>query len=90
MSDHDEKSTPIPDDPTISMDETFSTFFEDLRVNMLRPGFVPTPDDVAAVIAERGRWGDPPRYVKCEQCSFPVFSTEMFCAACNAPRPDGE
>jgi len=88
MSDHD-KMTPIPDDPTMTMDETFGMFFEDLRVDMLKPGFIPTPDDVARVIAERGRWGDPPRYVKCK-CGFPVFSSETHCAACNAPRMDGE
>ncbi len=87
MSDHDAKSTPIPDDPTMSMDDALNP---GLREIILRPGHIPTMDDVAEVIATRGRWGDPPRYVKCEQCAFPVFSNEMFCAACNAPRPDGE
>jgi len=72
MSDHD-RTTPIPDEPAIPMSDFVGDMFG---------SDIPTMDEVAAVIAERGRWGDPPRYVPCGVCNWPLFTGDERCPAC--------
>lgn len=57
------------------MDETTRKLF-------MSPGYVPTEDDVAAVIEAEGQWGKAPTYIPCPVCNYPIF--DGVCAACNA------
>ena len=79
MADHD-KATPIPNAPRITMKDAVTGKRAELFAT---PGYIPTEDDVRAVIEARGQWGSAPRFTPCKSCGFPVFGTGA-CEACNA------
>lgn len=72
-------STPLPDDPVESMEEAMAA------LGIVVPdGEAPTREQVEAVIARRGRWGDPPRMFPCGFCGYWNTESASVCVACNA------
>lgn len=50
------------------------------------PGYVPTWDDVLAVVKEQGQWGSLPKYIPCPNCDYPTYPDDKGyaeCPACN-------
>lgn len=48
---------------------------------LLTPGYIPTPEDVAARIERDGKWGTPPKYRTCEVCGFHIIDSAITPAA---------
>jgi hypothetical protein len=71
-------STPVPDEPT----ETMAEALDALGI-VIPDGAVPTREQVEAVIARRGRWGDPPKMLACRACGFYNAPDAAECVACN-------
>lgn len=72
MQDHDKQSA-------------MASALEDaVREKFLEPGYIPGAEDVAAVIAAQGQWGELPKVSKCV-CGWPIFAADTHCAACNKP-----
>ena len=73
--------TPIPNTPRVTMADTVTGKRAELFAT---PGYIPTPDDVAAVIEARGRWGDAPSFTLCTSCRWPIFNAGGSCPVCGA------
>jgi len=71
-------STPVPDEPTETMTEAL-----DALGIVIPDGAVPTREQVEAVIARRGRWGDPPKMGACRNCGYYNVPDAPECVACN-------
>ena len=80
---HEFRKTTIPNPPRITMRDAVTG---ERAVLFAQPGYIPTPEDVQAVIDARGQWGDAPKSVPCPSCGFFLFTNDEHCPACNSPR----